>query len=79
MKAIDMKEEGSITRRDFVKSASMAATAAATGFTLKPESVDAATPQAAADKIMIGFQAEVSYVLKYGITHFSMIFKPAPA
>jgi hypothetical protein len=69
MKALDMNDERSISRRDFVKSASLAATAIATG--LAPELASATTvSQAAPAQLMIGFQADVTYVMKYGITRF---------
>jgi hypothetical protein len=69
-----MKNEGFVSRRDFVKTASLAATAMTTGLALKPESGLAAVPdtQGAAAKPtpMIGFQAEVTYLLQYGIAKF---------
>jgi hypothetical protein len=72
MKVADTNEDGTISRRDFVKSASIAATAVATGFSLDPAYSHAATTAAPAppEKPMIGFQAEVPYVLKYGIAPF---------
>ena len=69
-----MNDEGTISRRDFVKSASLAATAITTGFALTPANGLAAAPepQAAPAKPipMIGFQAEVTYLLQYGIAKF---------
>ena len=69
-----MSNEGSISRRNFVKSASLAATAMTTGLALNPAKGQApnAEPQAAPAKAipMIGFQAEVTYLLQYGIARF---------
>jgi hypothetical protein len=67
-----MNDERSISRRSFVKSASLAATAFTTGLALQPRSGFAATaePQVAPAKLMIGFQAEVNYLLQYGIAQF---------
>ena len=64
IKTLDMDYEGSISRRTFVKAASLTATAITTGIAATAES------QAAAAKPMIGFQAEVTYVMQYGITRF---------
>jgi len=63
-----MNNEGSISRRDFVKAASLAATAVTTGLALNPASGSAATTAPAIP--MIGFQAEVTYLLQYGIARF---------
>jgi hypothetical protein len=69
-------ETNSISRRDFVRTAALAATAVASGLALTPVSTRAADAPAAAapaptaDKPMIGFQAEVSYLLQYGIARF---------
>jgi len=62
----------SISRRDFVRTASIAATAVAAGAGLVPASGGAAPAEAAvpADRPMIGFQAEVAYLLRYGIGRF---------
>ena len=66
-----MNNQNSISRRDFVKTASLAATAVTTGLGLEPMSVRAAADAPAAPaKIMIGFQAEVTYLLQYGIARF---------
>ena len=69
-----MNDKGSISRRNFVKTASLAATAMTTGLALKPMSGGAAItePQAVPTKPipMIGFQAEVTYLLQYGIARF---------
>jgi hypothetical protein len=69
-----MNEEGSISRRDFVKTASLAATALTTGLALNATSASAAPSetqtQAAPAKPMIGFQVEVTYLLQYGIVKF---------
>ena len=67
-----MNDEGSISRRDFVKTASLAATAITTGLALEPTSARAAAADAqpAPAKPMIGFQAEVTYLLQYGIARF---------
>jgi hypothetical protein len=66
-------DEKSLTsRRDFIRATSLAATAVAAGLDLQPSSAhaQAAPGQAAAAKPMIGFQAEVPYLLEYGITRF---------
>jgi hypothetical protein len=72
MKTFDMDSERSVSRRNFVKSASLAATAIATGLAMEPSSSRAATPEpkVAPEKPMIGFQAEVAYLLQYGIARF---------
>jgi hypothetical protein len=64
-----MNSDGSISRRDFVKTASLATTALTTGLALNPTSA-LAQPQGAPAKTMVGFQAEVTYLLSYGITKF---------
>jgi hypothetical protein len=65
-------DQNSISRREFVRTAALAATAVGTGLGLKATSGRAATTidQAAAGKPMIGFQAEVPYLLQYGIARF---------
>jgi len=67
-----MKNERSISHRNFVKSASLAATAITTGLALKPGIGFAATveSQLVPANLMIGFQAEVKYLLQYGIERF---------
>ena len=57
-----MNDEGSISRRDFVKSASLAATAITTGLALEPMSARAAAPaaQPTLAKPLIGIQVEVN-------------------
>jgi hypothetical protein len=63
----------SISRRQFVRTAALAATAVGSGLGLTQTGVRAAsTPEdrSSAAKPMIGFQAEVSYVLQYGIARF---------
>jgi hypothetical protein len=69
-----MKNEESISRREFVKAASLTATAITTGLALEPTTGLAATTeaqvQAAPAKPMIGFQVEVNYLLQYGIARF---------
>ncbi len=61
----------SLSRRDFVRTAALAATAVGTGLALSPSLAHAAEPATpAAAPPMIGFQAEVSYLLSYGITRF---------
>jgi hypothetical protein len=59
-----MKDEGSISRRDFVKAASLAATAVTTGFGLEPMSARAAAPDAQPTlaKPLIGIQVEVNFL-----------------
>jgi hypothetical protein len=69
MEALDMNDEGSISRRDFVKSASMTVTAIAAGLAVDPASA-IAEPKGAPENLMIGFQADVAYVMRYGITRF---------
>jgi len=61
-----------ISRRDFVRTAALAAGAVSSGIALTPDSADAAVPAAEppAAKPMIGFQAESSYLLQYGIARF---------
>jgi hypothetical protein len=59
----------SMSRRDFIRTAAVAA-AVASEFTFAPASSRAADPPVAADKPFIGFQAEVTYVLQYGISRF---------
>jgi hypothetical protein len=58
---------GAMTRRDFVKTAALAAAA---GMALLPENSPAAEAEVPAEKLMIGFQADVTYLLSYGITRF---------
>jgi hypothetical protein len=65
-----MNDKNSISRRDFVKTASLAATAVTTGLGLEPMSSRADDAQAAPTKPMIGFQAEVTYLMQYGIARF---------
>ena len=75
-----MKDEGSISRREFVKAASLTATAITTGLALNPASGQGvASETKVAMRPMIGFQAEVTYLLQYGITRFSTMCRPAPA
>ncbi|HVS50710.1 MAG TPA: twin-arginine translocation signal domain-containing protein [Opitutaceae bacterium] len=62
-------EANAITRRDFVRTTTLAAAAAATGLSLKSQPATAGAP-AAPQKAMIGFQAEVAYVLQYGVARF---------
>jgi hypothetical protein len=62
--------QDSITRRDFVQSAMLTAAAVTTGVGLAPAAVPAAVDQTPAAKPMIGFQAEVTYLLSYGIARF---------
>ena len=59
----------SITRRDFIRTAAAVA-AVASEFSLVPLVKGAADTQPAAEKPMIGFQAEVAYVMQYGIARF---------
>jgi hypothetical protein len=67
-----LNPEDSMSRRDFVKAASLAATAMTAGLALTPASGFAAAPesQPAPAKPMIGFQAEIAYVLQYGVAKF---------
>jgi hypothetical protein len=66
----DMNSTNPISRRDFVKTASLAATAVTTGLGLEPMISRAADAPAAPAKIMIGFQAEATYLMQYGIARF---------
>ena len=59
-----------ITRRDFVRTAALAATAVGSGLGLASTGRAAANDPAAAGQPMIGFQAEVPYLLEYGIVQF---------
>ena len=62
----------SISRRDFVRTAALAAGAISTGIELTTARAEDATPAAkpAAAKPMIGFQAEATYLMQYGIARF---------
>jgi len=62
----------SISRRDFVRTAALAAGAISTGIELTTVRAEDATPAAkpAAAKPMIGFQAEATYLMQYGIARF---------
>jgi len=64
-------ELNAISRRDFVRAGALAAGAISSGLTLTPAqaavSADETIPTA---KPMIGFQAEASYLLQYGIARF---------
>jgi hypothetical protein len=70
MKSPDMDSPDSLSRRAFVKTASLAATAVTSG--LGAAAARAASPDGsvAAKAPMIGFQAEVPYILSYGIGRF---------
>ncbi len=63
-------DRNAISRREFVRTAAVAATAVGTGLALNSSAARAAEATAAAAKPMVGFQAEVSYLLQYGITRF---------
>ena len=65
-------EPNAISRRDFVRTAAVAATALTSGLALASTAARAAAveSQPAAAKPMIGFQAESSYLLQYGISRF---------
>ena len=65
-------DTNSISRRGFVRTAALAATAVGSGLSLTPTSsrAAAAAGQAATGRPMIGFQAEVTYLLRYGIERF---------
>jgi hypothetical protein len=67
-----MDQANSISRREFVRTAALAATAVTAGMALTPGSAKAAgvADQAAKKPMMIGFQAEVTYLLSYGIAAF---------
>jgi hypothetical protein len=67
-----MDDQGTISRRDFVKAASFAAAAVTAGLGLEAAKGDDATPapQPAPAKPMIGFQAEATYVMQYGVARF---------
>jgi hypothetical protein len=62
--------KNAMSRRDFVRTAAVAATAVAASLELKPASARAASDAPAAEKPMIGFQAEVNYLLSYGVGRF---------
>ncbi|HVT88740.1 MAG TPA: twin-arginine translocation signal domain-containing protein [Tepidisphaeraceae bacterium] len=60
----------SISRRDFVRTAALAATAVSAGIALG-QTVERTVPDdAPKDQPMIGFQADVPYLLEYGIVKF---------
>ncbi len=64
-----------ISRRDFVRTTALAAGALSSGVALSSnaraaDAVDAPVPKIAVVKPMIGFQAESSYLLQYGIARF---------
>ncbi len=73
-----MKNDGAISRREFVKAASATATAIGAGLALSSASGLAAAAEtegmaqavAAKPVMMVGFQAEVGYLLEYGIARF---------
>jgi hypothetical protein len=77
MNATDPMPQGSFSRRDFVKAASLAGTAITSGLGLSPASAGA-QPESAGDpagssaraKPLIGFQAEVPYLMQFGIERF---------
>ncbi|HTB61963.1 MAG TPA: hypothetical protein VK737_00110 [Opitutales bacterium] len=64
--------KNTISRREFVRTTALAAGAVSTGLALPSTRVaeDAPTPKPAVTKPMIGFQAESSYLLQYGIARF---------
>jgi hypothetical protein len=81
MKASDAMDQNTLSRRDFVRAASLMATAFTSGLALAPKESQAqpaanpsapATPMdfSALGKPMIGFQVEVPYMLEYGIERF---------
>ncbi|HWA08637.1 MAG TPA: twin-arginine translocation signal domain-containing protein [Opitutaceae bacterium] len=71
MNTPDNDRTHSITRRDFVRTAALAATAVGSGLTLASSTARAAAETApGVTPPMIGFQAEVSYILQYGINKF---------
>lgn len=60
-----------ISRREFVRTAAVAATAVGAGLGLTPTASEGATPaENQPAQPMIGFQAEVTYLLEYGIARF---------
>lgn len=64
-------EQPPLSRREFVKTASLAATAVGTlGLAAKSARAQAAAEGGAPARPLIGFQAEVSYLLQYGIERF---------
>ncbi len=65
-------DPNTISRRDFVRTAALAAGAISSGLALTPASAAdaAAEVKSPAAKPMIGFQAESSYLLQYGIARF---------
>src|SRR5665213_1448898 len=72
MKNTPDTDTNAITRRNFVRTAALTATAVGSGLGLAPTGGHAATANdsAAAGTPMIGFQAEVTYLLQYGIARF---------
>ncbi|HVS70006.1 MAG TPA: hypothetical protein VHQ47_01985 [Phycisphaerae bacterium] len=67
-----MATDGGMTRRGFLKTAAVAAAAVELGGAAAGTAEGQATAPAIvpSDKVLIGFQAEVSYVLNYGIGAF---------
>jgi hypothetical protein len=63
-------DRNAISRREFVRTAAVAATAVGTGLALNSSGARAAEATASAAKPMVGFQAEVTYLLQYGINRF---------
>ncbi len=59
-----------ISRREFVRTAALAAGAVSTGLSLTASAAEAPAAPATTVKPMIGFQAESSYLLQYGIARF---------
>jgi hypothetical protein len=61
----------SLTRRDFVRTAALTATALGSGLGLAPTGkADPVSTFGSASKPLVGFQAEVPYLLEYGIEKF---------
>ncbi|HVW22421.1 MAG TPA: twin-arginine translocation signal domain-containing protein [Opitutaceae bacterium] len=66
-------ENTPLSRRDFVKTASLAATVLGSGLSARAQPAEA--PRAPGDfsrlgRPLVGFQAEVAYVVKYGVARF---------
>ena len=77
MNTTDPMPQNSFSRRDFVKAASLAGTAITSGLGLSPASAGAEQETAgvpagssAGAKPLIGFQAEVPYLMQFGIERF---------
>jgi len=65
------EDTNSISRRDFVRTAALAAAVAGFGLAQMPGQAQAAPDtQPSSSKPMIGFQADVTYIIRYGVAAF---------